>query len=82
MSVVYEVLCLALTLYKTFGTYRHGRAARLHTPLSSLILRDGEHHIFAKSTDNQIHRLVGYDRVIVLCVRPFNVHQLNVTIER
>ncbi|KAI0787388.1 hypothetical protein C8Q74DRAFT_1251440 [Fomes fomentarius] len=41
MSVVYELLCLVLTLHKTLGNYRHGRAARLHTPLSSLIIRDG-----------------------------------------
>ncbi len=42
-SVVYEVLCLALTLYKTLGNYRHGRAAGIHTPFASLLLRDGEH---------------------------------------
>ena len=42
ISIGYEVLCFALTVAKTFSTYREQRKIGMRTPLSMLFLRDGE----------------------------------------
>ncbi|KAM5539233.1 hypothetical protein V8D89_007106 [Ganoderma adspersum] len=41
INMVYETLCLALTVAKTLGLYRAQRRTGISTALSSLLLRDG-----------------------------------------
>lgn len=41
VSIVYELLCVMLTLIKTFDTYRRGRKVGMRAPLARLLLRDG-----------------------------------------
>ncbi|KAI0707074.1 hypothetical protein C8Q76DRAFT_143550 [Earliella scabrosa] len=41
VGITYELLCLSLTLVKTWGNYRLGLATGLKSPLSVLLLRDG-----------------------------------------
>ena len=40
--MVYETLCLGLTVAKTFGLYREQRRLGISTTLSSLFLRNGK----------------------------------------
>ncbi|KAM5539266.1 hypothetical protein V8D89_007139 [Ganoderma adspersum] len=46
-NVVYEILCLGLTIAKTFGLYKEQRRLRISTTLSSLFLRNGVLSILA-----------------------------------
>ena len=41
ISILYEALCLLLTVGKTLQTYRRGRLTGMNAPLSKLLLRDG-----------------------------------------
>ena len=43
--MVYETLCLGLTVAKTVGLYREQRRLRISTTLPSLLLRNGKHSI-------------------------------------
>ena len=67
ISIGYEVLCLALTLAKTFGTYRKQRRTGMKTPLSKLLLREGESVAFNLVLPSFIQDTCQY-RIFVLCV--------------
>lgn len=41
-SIAYEMLCLGLTISKTFGHYREQRRVGMRTPLVKLLLHDGQ----------------------------------------
>ena len=65
VGIVYELLCLSLTLVKTWGYYRLGLATGLKSPLSVLLLRDGERmsrHRIEYSLQQGI-------RIAIFCVR-------------
>lgn len=42
VSIVYELLCLLLTIAKTFSLYREQQKVGMSTRLTALLLHDGE----------------------------------------
>ncbi|KAI0707083.1 hypothetical protein C8Q76DRAFT_786766 [Earliella scabrosa] len=50
LDILYEALCLLLTVGKTLQTYRRGRLTGMNAPLSKLLLRDGSIYFAIFST--------------------------------
>lgn len=46
LNIVYEILCLGLTIVKTFRLYWEQRRVGMRTSFSKLLLRDGQYSMF------------------------------------
>ncbi|KAI0366146.1 hypothetical protein BV20DRAFT_952929, partial [Pilatotrama ljubarskyi] len=74
VSIVYEFLCLTLTVIKTVSAYREQRKAGMHTTLTGLLVRDGE-------LSAMVLTALGIFNVVAASVRAaFSVHYPQLTV--
>ncbi len=65
VSIVYELLCLLLTIAKTFSLHREQQQVGISTQLTALLLHDGESSSVALY---QTHQFTSIDRLTLLRV--------------